>query len=76
MYFQDVCTKGCFTLPAVSIVLTKVRTLLTHIFKYNNALTTLRIQEHILQVSDKIIFRNKIIDAVVIYQLFLYKSMI
>ncbi|XP_075217394.1 E3 SUMO-protein ligase ZBED1-like [Lycorma delicatula] len=49
---QKVCMKGCFTLPVVSNVITKVRSLLALVYRYSNVLTTLRIQEHILQLED------------------------
>ncbi|XP_075215667.1 E3 SUMO-protein ligase ZBED1-like isoform X2 [Lycorma delicatula] len=49
---QSVCMKGCFTLPVVSEVINKVRLLLTLIYRNSSALTSLRIQEHVLQLED------------------------
>lgn len=49
---QNICTKCVFHHPDVTEVLNKCRTLLALVYRHNNALTALRIQEHLLQLEE------------------------
>ncbi|XP_039276985.1 E3 SUMO-protein ligase ZBED1 isoform X2 [Nilaparvata lugens] len=52
---QDICSTCSFNTPEVSVILTKIRTILAIIFRSSTAQATLRIQENLLQLEDGVL---------------------
>ncbi|XP_054290124.1 E3 SUMO-protein ligase ZBED1-like isoform X2 [Macrosteles quadrilineatus] len=49
---QDVCSKVCFEQDDVREILTKCRAYIGTVYKYNNALAALRIQDHLMSLEE------------------------